>query len=569
MANTSTPTPRGRIGAAKSRSGCKICKIRRVKCGEERPKCHRCTSTGRKCDFETDDVSSAAPLTPVSLVPGYALSSSPHSGQRERRAFEYYFQHAARYLSGGMNIDFWTGVVPQICRTEPAVWDAIIAISSLFEYPGQTSHFTFLGPGRQTSALNQAQKEALTWYSRSISGIHSQIDRGSADPYVSLVSCVLFICVETIQGRMEEALRLLQQGFSLIHDLRAKACHTSVSFTKVDLLENTIIPLFLRLNTVALSISGTPPSTIFSFSRSAKNEFLSLDSARQEITTLAAECMIFQREAELHLQDVTDEADVNQQLRVTQQNLIHRLECWFHAYTELCQRSQHKLSTGPGKPADFEPTLLTYHAASSVYVATCLTRHQSVYDAHLNHFQTIVDQSSLALDALARPNGIPPPFTFEMGVGLPLYLTALKCRYPNLRRKALQLSKQGPLVQGFYKCLPGIALAGHLMTLEETYSTQLAQAMNQNSVPQPSIIINIGDETDNALDLAALIPEEARICDAGVFRPQNGIPPDVSEANVAKWNCGPEQLFISFRRLRYDTDSGAWVTVHDCIPMEF
>ncbi|CAG8362635.1 unnamed protein product [Penicillium salamii] len=520
-------------------------KIRRVKCGEERPKCHRCTSTGRKCDFESD-VSSAAPLTPVSLVPGYALSSSPNSGQRERRAFEYYFQHAARYLSGGMNIDFWTGVVPQICRTEPAVWDAIIAISSLFEYPEQASHFTFLGPGRQTSALNQAQKEALTWYSRSISGIHSQIDRGSADPYVSLVSCVF-----------------------LIHDLRAKACHTSVSFTKVDLLENTIIPLFLRLNTVALTISGTPPSTIFSFSRSAKNEFVSLDSARQEITALAAECMIFQREAELHLRDVADEADVNPQLRVTQQDLIHRLESWLHAYTELCQRPQHRLSTGPGKPADFEPTLLTYHAASFVYVATCLTRHQSVYDAHLSHFQTIVDQSSLALNALARPNGIPPPFTFEMGVGLPLYLTALKCRHPVLRRKALQLSRQGPLVQGFYKCLPGIALAGHLMTLEETYSTQLAQTMNQNSVSQHSNVIYVGDDTDSVLDLAAPIPEEARICDAGVFRPQNGIPPDVLEANVAKWNRGPEQLFISFRRLRYDVDSDAWVTVHDCVPMEF
>ncbi|CAG7958419.1 unnamed protein product [Penicillium olsonii] len=563
MITRSSPT-RGRIAAPKSRSGCKTCK---VKCGEEKPKCLRCTSTGRKCDFETD-VPSASPLKSASLAPTYAISSSPGSGHRERRAFEYYFQHAAQYLSGGMNINFWTGIVPQICRTEPAIWDAIIAISSLFEYPVQTSHFTFLGPQNQDPALHQAQKEALTWYSRSISGIHAQIDRGTADPYVSLVTCVLFICVETIQGRMEEALKLLQQGFSLIHDLRSKAFHTFVSYTKVALLEDTIIPLFLRLNTVALNMSGTHASPLFVFEKSTEYELSCLDSARNKITTLAAECMLFQREAEMHLREVVDQASVDSRFYATQNNLKARLDHWLFAFTKFCQVPEHELSSALGKPAVCEPILLIYHAAAYILVATCLTRHQSVYDDYLDRFQTIVHYSSMALDTLAKPNGAPPPFTFEMGVGLPLYLTALKCRHPSLRRKALQLSKQGPLVQGFYKCLPGIALVEHLMALEESYSAQSAQVMDQSDLRASNSIVST-DDTDSPLDLAALVPEEDRICDAGVFRPQNGIPYDVSEADVTKWNCRPEQIFISFRRLRYQNDSGTWVIVHDCIPMNF
>ncbi|KAK9369490.1 hypothetical protein V1509DRAFT_619585 [Lipomyces kononenkoae] len=39
-----------REGRSRSRNGCITCKIRRVKCDEEKPSCHRCRSAGRKCD---------------------------------------------------------------------------------------------------------------------------------------------------------------------------------------------------------------------------------------------------------------------------------------------------------------------------------------------------------------------------------------------------------------------------------------------------------------------------------------------------------------------------------------
>ena len=41
---------RTRKSHPKTRSGCLTCKIRRKKCGEEKPACLRCTNTGRKCD---------------------------------------------------------------------------------------------------------------------------------------------------------------------------------------------------------------------------------------------------------------------------------------------------------------------------------------------------------------------------------------------------------------------------------------------------------------------------------------------------------------------------------------
>lgn len=73
-----------------------------------------------------------------------------------------------------MKVDFWAKVIPQICRSEPAIWDGIIAISVLFEYPNQCLDFPLLRDRRQSSHdLNQIQQEALTWYSRLISTVHA------------------------------------------------------------------------------------------------------------------------------------------------------------------------------------------------------------------------------------------------------------------------------------------------------------------------------------------------------------------------------------------------------------
>ncbi|KAJ5167243.1 uncharacterized protein N7482_006024 [Penicillium canariense] len=393
-----------RIGQTKSRSGCKICKIRKVKCGEEKPACVRCSSTGRRCEYEENGTPPKAPSTPSSLIPSHTPSLSPNSGRRERRAFEYYFQHAAKYLAGGMNIDFWTDVVPQICRTEPAVWDAMIAISGLFEYPDQCTDFIFLKHSKQQSHhLNQAQQEALTWYSRSMSGIHSQIERGSADPYVALISCVLFICIETIQGRMEGALRLYKQGVTLILDLRTQVALGGVTATKTALLEHTIIPLFLRLGTISLTISGVQPSELFAFSEhGSSTKFTSIISARSTMTILATEVILFEREGTVHLRAVGGEAFIQPYMVAKKQCLQNRLDDWYRAYAYLCRNIQ--AGSASSSPLLSEPILLTYHAAASIMLSGSLTDLETVYDAHHADFVTIIEQADLVLGTSAGPD---------------------------------------------------------------------------------------------------------------------------------------------------------------------
>lgn len=469
-----------------------------------------------------------------------------------------------------MSVDFWTDTVPQICRTEPAVWDAMIAISALFEYPNQCMDFTLLrNNSNRIVPLNQVQQDALTWYSRSISSVHSQIGRGSADPYIAMISCTLFICIETIQGRMEEAFQLYKQGVALILELRKQVNRGVVSLSKANLLEHTIIPLFLRLGVISFTISGTQPTDIFSLAETEIGSgFVSVESARSAMTSIAAEIMLFEREAAAHLKSVGGEPFVSPEVTLKKDSLSARLLGWYQAYIRFCEISQlhNGFSITP------EPILLTFYAAGRITLTGCLSQQETAYDVHIADFTAIVEGASSVLNAMTSPDGVLPPFTFEMGVGIPLFLTALRCREPTIRRKALDLLKKAPPMQAFFKCTPTALLAENLMNLEEAFSHKMT------ATTKPALCSFGNIEKDNAGNLLwshleiptqqILMPEEARICFYGVFRPQDWIPPGITEEDVVKYCRSPGQLFLVFARNQFDENSQLWQPVHQCIPLE-
>ncbi|KAJ5999277.1 hypothetical protein N7451_007087 [Penicillium sp. IBT 35674x] len=501
-----------RIGGAKSRSGCKTCKTRKVKCGEEKPSCLRCSSTGRKCEYGSTRTSSVL-FAQNTASPSCSLLASPNSSCHERRAFAYYVQHASKGLSAGMNLDFWTKVTPQICRTEPAVWDAIISISVLYEHPDQCLDFPLLKLRKGKKwGLNQIQRDALTWYSRAISSIHSQIAR------------------EAIQGRVIEALQLYEQGALL--------------------LEKTVIPLFLRLGSISLTVSTVQFSEIFAFANHDLNTtFTSLDAARTAITVLFSEVTILEREAMPHRRAAIRDLVPGAEMLAKQQSLQTKLNHWHHAYTNLCRDTDRA-----------DPLLLAYHAALSIYISTCLSQRELVYDSHMSDFAVIVENASLFLAASGGPDCVQPPFTFEMGLGLPLFLTAVKCRDPHLRRKALQLLRQAPPIQALFTCTPVALMAEKCMKLEEDYNRSLALTHDpQLSYPSPENCVSDSSplsvlKHESTGFHCTLMPEEARICYYNVLQP------GVMEGDPAEDGYGPSQIFEAFRN-HFDTVSNTWCTI--------
>ncbi|KAJ6115190.1 hypothetical protein N7486_000968 [Penicillium sp. IBT 16267x] len=450
---------------------------------------------------------------------------SPNSGCHERRAFEYYVQHASKGLAAGMNLDFWTKVAPQICRSEPAVWDAVISISVLYEYPDQHLDFPHLKLQQEKKyGLNQIQREALTWYSRAISSVLSQIVR------------------EAIQGRVAEALQLYEQGALL--------------------LEKTIIPLFLRLGSISLTVSTVHVSEIFACANHDLNtKFTSLDAARTAISVLFSEATLLEREAMPYRRAAVRDLVAGAEMVAKQQSLKTKLDHWLHAYTNLCQNR-----------ARAEPVLLAYYAATSIYISTCLSQQELVYDSYMAEFAIIVENASLALATSGGPDCVQPPFTFEMGLGLPLFLTAIKCRDPHLRRKALRLLRQSSPIQAFFTCTPVAFLAEKCMELEEDYSRSIALTRDsQISYPSPQSSVSDCSprsalEHEPTCKYPTLIPEEARICFHNVLRPQDGYSPGVMEGDIAEDGHGPSQILEVFRN-HFDIVRNTWCTISHCVPL--
>ncbi|KAF7912347.1 uncharacterized protein EAF01_001368 [Botrytis porri] len=99
------------------------CRIRRVKCAEERPACLRCSKTGRKCDgYDSDgpemssspptrrdsEASSSTDSSIVSLTTSIVEMPSPviEWDEEERRSVNFFITKTAPKLAGNLESKF-------------------------------------------------------------------------------------------------------------------------------------------------------------------------------------------------------------------------------------------------------------------------------------------------------------------------------------------------------------------------------------------------------------------------------------------------------------------------------
>ncbi|KAL2864965.1 Zn(II)2Cys6 transcription factor [Aspergillus lucknowensis] len=449
---------RSRVGRLKSRTGCNTCKIRRVKCGEEKPHCIRCTSTGRQCDY-------GGPSAPERYtgVPRILPTASRES--RERRAFEYYFFQAAPSLSDALDLTFWRGTVLQICGSEPAVWDAIVALSTLYEHPPlvkvpptyQVEH-----SDRLVFPQSQSHREALLWYSRSLRGIQGQIERGVADYTVALVTCVLFLCIEILQGNVKAALELYSRGSQLLSSART-----------ISRLQEAIKPILVRIGTSAIIINGVEPTPDRKpISRSSDVPFTSLFGARTALHKLVADWKVFDCDCAVYRQETHKDPDLRMPhtLQQRQNALEGRLLAWYQQFCAICGASAIKPFSPQTLPTEQQGViaiLLMTYKSILILTRTGLSITETCYDAHEAEFADIIAYAPTALAATATENGQQPPFIFDMGSGTSLFITALKCRSPSLRRQALRFLHQSPPLQGMYFSHSASGFLAAIVAVEE------------------------------------------------------------------------------------------------------
>ncbi len=121
--------------------------------------------------------------------------------------------------------------------------------------------------------------------------------------------------------------------------------------------------------------------------------------------------------------------------------------------------------------ADQFATLRIDYLSTLITVGCCLCPDETVYDQYTESFVEIVN---LACGMIARQQALKQGFSsgrngfqLDMAVIHPLYTTALKCRCPVTRRRAIEALYSGPELEGAFEGIVSATIAEKVVAFEE------------------------------------------------------------------------------------------------------
>ncbi|KAL1853788.1 hypothetical protein Plec18170_005180 [Paecilomyces lecythidis] len=186
-----------------------------------------------------------------------------------------------------------------------------------------------------------------------------------------------------------------------------------------------------------------------------------LTDSRRRLFEISDACIRFiretsQRAAMFHI-DVDDLAE--------QAKLQTRLDAWCHRLDELLHRMQ---ATGNPAKQDALNLLLVHYKVTYIWMRVCTTAGEMATDSYHSDFEDLVHYA----EQIVKPAvgmATPQLLSFDMQILGPLYYTALKCRHPAIRRRALEMLQLAPRREGVWNAHYAYATAKRVIELEERH----------------------------------------------------------------------------------------------------
>ncbi|OAA54443.1 hypothetical protein ISF_08371 [Cordyceps fumosorosea ARSEF 2679] len=487
---------RRRAKAPKVRTGCRTCnppcKVRRSSAlvplpSPPLPGClhHACSmpnrksclpnrrqrtgvTTGRKCDgYEPQPETK-----PIRFVTLMNVTYPPS----ELRSFQYFQENTLSQLFTFIQEDMWTSHIIQTANMHQGIWHSVVAFSSF--------HENFLRHG--DAGQENHDRFALKQYNMSIQSILGS-ERNSSNAHVHLISCILFICIEVLRGRILTVLQLLITGYAILKEERARSYSpytesNGPSSRDRDALFAAADIFLSRIATQAyLLVKGIDPSLatmvaeILDFERLAWKErptFHNLNQVQHALSTLRLEL-------ETYNQSGVGMVPV-------------KLRWWQSAFDKFKKTyAEQLLATREGRRglALMELQGLFVSVETAVFDGPPGADEDPLrWDEHTDAFREMLRYAELATEqeeedsssssGSSSSGSAPPPerrrppqFNMHIGVVPVLYGIIHKCRDPAIRRRAVALmSAEGGSqrrLEGVWDSRVVLAVALRAMAVEE------------------------------------------------------------------------------------------------------
>lgn len=465
-----------RKSTPRTRSGCRTCKVRRVKCDEQRPSCRRCLDTGRACDGY--GIWGQPKSTRLLPNPVYPLRTLPGLAEEERRCLDRFRVLLTDKLTRPFGSHFWSSLVLQLSLSEPAVLHASIALTSAYDSfaPAQT---------REDVAMVTPTPFLLRQYNYAIRALlANEALKSAASVRVAAVSCILFICLEILRGNLDAMEVHFAAGIKLLYQLQCRS-HRSATTTHTvlvkhhpELFDDHIIEVFARLNLQFLMLGHGPqqketfvPSFRYGRASYLPRRFSAVDEARQALNPILLSVMhLVMQVGRLTRSTHTHPPPSSAVMLEEQKALQAAVEDWIASCDNSIQSAfapvarQHRLAL---------LMLRTYADVAIILLSTCFTVKETAYDAHLLVFKSIIqrysDVHSTDYPLQSDTCEVDPTFMIDSGLFPPLYFTALKCRNHATRHQALAILRQYVHMEGPWTGPMLARVAGHVVSLEERH----------------------------------------------------------------------------------------------------
>jgi hypothetical protein len=285
------------------------------------------------------------------------------------------------------------------------------------------------------------------------------------------IACIVLAAIEAIQRQLLNALNHLKGAYQILTNYITDSANSSRAKNDLPELYQLAMALDIQSSTYALD---SPPSLARSepLPQAPDSNFALGSGLTQNIhcsiLSLLHTCYHFAVEASSYKYAPRHSIPVS--VALEQGRLISLLSQWIAVIDRgLTTAQQPELLRHP----DSLIVVLKLQCLSAlIYLSTKLSPYELSYDTYIPFFEQIVDAADRILHPAQVESSSSPTSRFRLSspCSQPLYLTAVKCRHPQLRRRALKLLSQTDR-QGPWDADIHTATARRVIELEESEVT--------------------------------------------------------------------------------------------------
>ncbi|KAF7873985.1 hypothetical protein EAF04_002657 [Stromatinia cepivora] len=438
---------RYRICGTPVRTGCRTCKIRRVKCGEEKPFCKRCTSTGRRCDgyeiiTDLKNRNGTKKQPSISTV----VQSNALQDPLETIMLDFFHAYTAAEFAGDFSTEFWERRIFQAATIEPSIRHCIVALGAIHK-----NHIDTYQQGQAAENPTPTQAFAFRQYTKAIRILRESIIREPHSLEMTLISCILFICFDCLVGDQAAGLVHLKSGLKILDNINATHAPSSVAAQCARDYSPLLLVLGGQIAAFINPKSGVDRGAFWAAmkragcSTSSFIPFQSLEEARYSLRSLGADI--------LHARH-TNWSHATEEMVMSEFGLMARshyiaLENWSNQLNAFSEKTSGNPDTR--SPVSIKPIRIR---GVSILKAHHLLFSMNAAEPHTpaSKFKEMLDLA----EALVREDEAywnhrsMPRFMVDTGIIVPLVYTAVRSKDIEHKKRAIEILAQAPGREGLW-----------------------------------------------------------------------------------------------------------------------